>query len=49
MPNGVQNVIHAKCWRVNKNSTESALTFPFNFMVIAHIQVQILGKIVDLT
>jgi hypothetical protein len=31
------------------NFSESALTFPFNPAIIMHVQVQILGKVVDLT
>jgi hypothetical protein len=48
MPNGIQNVTHAYMLKGQKNSMKSALTLFFNFMVITHIQVKILGKIVDL-
>jgi len=32
-----------------RNSSEGSLTFPFNPMIIMHVQVQILGRVVDLT
>lgn len=31
-----------------KNSSEGALTFPFNPTIIVHVQMQILGRVVDL-
>jgi len=47
MPNGIQNVTHAYMLKGQKISMKSVLTLPFDFMVITHIQVKILGKIVD--